>query len=188
MAIRNGLGPKFGSVLAGAQKGSSRDFERLFLVYSGPITAFATARGSDDPEGISNDVMLKVFQRLGTFTGETEAAFTGWVFAIARNRLIDAHRAAQRRPVVADGVEVPEQMMTESSEEAALQGMSLQSTVARLECLTDDQRDVIALRMVADLSLQQVAEVIDRPVSAVKALQRRGLRRLQKEILPAAVS
>ncbi len=187
MAIRNGLGPKFGSVLTGAQNGSSRDFELLFRAYSGPVTAFASARGNDDPEAISNDVLLKVFQHLDGFDGD-ESAFTGWVFAIARNRLIDAHRAAARRPAVADGVEVPEEGFEQSSEEAALRGLSLQSTISQLECLTDDQRDVIALRMVADLSLEQVSEIVERPVSAVKALQRRGLRRLQKEILPAGVS
>jgi RNA polymerase sigma-70 factor (ECF subfamily) len=42
---------------------------------------------------------------------------------------------------------------------------------------------VILLRVVADLSLEQVAAVVDKPVTAVKALQRRGLRRLQSEVL-----
>lgn len=187
MAIRNGLGPEFGLAMTDAKNGSSRAFERLFRAYSGRITAFAAARGNEDPEAIANDVMLKVFQHLGDFDGD-ESAFTGWVFAIARNRLIDAHRAAQRRPMLADGVEVPDHESEPSSEDKALVGLSLDDTISHLECLTAEQREVIALRMVADLSLEQVSEIVDRPISAVKALQRRGLRRLQKEILPAAVS
>ena len=62
-------------------------------------------------------------------------------------------------------------------------------------CATDregdrgfEDSDLVLLRMVGDLSLQQVALIVDKPVTAVKALQRRGLRRLQSEVLSEVVT
>jgi RNA polymerase sigma-70 factor (ECF subfamily) len=50
--------------------------------------------------------------------------------------------------------------------------------------LTPDQREVVTLRFVADLSLEDVAEVTHRPVGAVKSLQHRGLRNLATLVPP----
>ncbi len=49
------------------------------------------------------------------------------------------------------------------------------------EVLTDSQRDVLALRMIAGLTLAETAEMIGKNVGAVKQLQRRGLEALQAE-------
>jgi RNA polymerase sigma-70 factor (ECF subfamily) len=149
------------------------------------ITRFASARGADDPEGITNEVFLRAFRQLDRFNGASRA-FRAWIFAIARNQLIDAHRARSRRPQVATAV-VPERSV-EGAEVQALDLLSLQRVVRLLASLSDDQRDVILLRMIGDLSLQQVASIVDKPVTAVKALQRRGLRRLQQEVLAEVVT
>jgi RNA polymerase sigma factor (sigma-70 family) len=54
--------------------------------------------------------------------------------------------------------------------------------LAALDQLSPDQREVIVLRFVADLSLEQVAEVTKRRVGAVKALQHRALTRLSRTL------
>ncbi len=186
MASRSKLGTAFPRVLLRAQQGDGNAFDRLYRAYAGPITGFALGRGSSDPDAIAQDVMLRVFQNLGSFKGD-ESAFVAWIFAMARNRLIDASRMASRRPQLADEVAVPHGE-TEGAEQVALEQLTVQDVARRLSILTDEQREVIVLRMVADLSLEQVSEIVGRPVSAVKALQRRGLRRLQKEILAQVVS
>jgi len=48
--------------------------------------------------------------------------------------------------------------------------------------LPDDQRPVLLLRVLADLTVEQVAQVMGRSVGAVKALQRRGLRTLRDRL------
>ncbi len=50
------------------------------------------------------------------------------------------------------------------------------------DVLTDGQRDVLALRMIAGLTLAETAELMGKKVGAVKQLQRRGLETLQAEI------
>lgn len=185
MTRTEGLGPSFELTVAKAIEGDSGAFEAIYRGYARRVRAFADARGSDDAEAVANDVMLRVFQNLANFRGD-EPAFVRWVFTIARNRLIDAHRASTRRPVRSER-EVPERA-EESAELVALGQMSVPETLARLSILTTDQREVIALRLIDDLSLADVAEIVGRPVTAVKALQRRGLRRLQRHILAEGVS
>ena len=53
-----------------------------------------------------------------------------------------------------------------------------------LDDLVPDQRDVMVLRIVADLTVEQVAEVLGKNVGAVKALQRRALENLRKKVAP----
>jgi len=170
----------FDHVLDAARSGDGWAFERLYKSLAQPITAFATVRGAEDPEGLTNDVFLRAFRALDTFEGG-EAEFRSWTFSIARNALIDAHRLAARRPLISGRDEIPESAV-ESAETAALDSMSVQNVADMLSCLSDDQREVISLRLVSDLTLKQVADIIGKPVTSVKALQRRGMRRLQKEL------
>ena len=158
------------------------------MSYSGSVRTFAAARGAADPEAIANDVMLKVIRNLATFDGG-ESAFVGWMFKIARNRIIDEHRMANRRPSIVDGMEPPEMSAgSTAADVVALERIATNDMVELLQRLTADQCEVLALRMIADLSLKEVAKIVDKPVTAVKAAQRRGLRALQKEILLQAVS
>ena len=55
----------------------------------------------------------------------------------------------------------------------------------RSTALTPDQRDVLYLRILADLSVPEIARVLDKPETAVKALLRRGLARLQRAVAGA---
>jgi RNA polymerase sigma-70 factor (ECF subfamily) len=172
--------PDFSSTIAAAKAGEGWAFEQLYRWLAPQVTSFALARNADDPEGIANEVFLRAFRYLDRFSGSS-GAFRSWIFAIARNQLIDAHRAQARRPQLADAT-VPDGH-AEAAETLALRSLGTQRVGRLLSSLSDDQRDVILLRMIADLTLQEVAVVVDKPVTAVKALQRRGLRRLQSEVL-----
>jgi RNA polymerase sigma-70 factor (ECF subfamily) len=57
---------------------------------------------------------------------------------------------------------------------------------AALYALTEDQRDVILLRVLGDLSIAEVAQVLGRREGAVKMLQSRGLASLRRTFLPEA--
>ncbi len=167
-------------VLSAAKEGEGLAFEQLYRWMAPQVANFAAARGADDAEGIANEVFLRVFRQIGNFEGES-TAFRSWIFAITRNLVIDGHRARSRRPQVSSQ-DVPERLV-DGAETEAMESLANERVSRMLDLLSDDQRDVILLRMIADLSLQQVAVVVDKPVTAVKALQRRGLRRLQDGIL-----
>lgn len=176
---------EFSSVLRSAQAGDGSAFERLYRWLAPQVTSFAAARGVEDAEGIANEVFLRVFGHVNRFDGDS-GAFRSWIFAIARNQVVDAYRAQSRRPPTVS-IEVPETPV-EGAESQAMASLGAERVKALLSVLSADQRDVILLRMIADLSLRQVAIVIDKPVTAVKALQRRALRRLQSELMAEVVT
>jgi RNA polymerase sigma-70 factor (ECF subfamily) len=75
-----------------------------------------------------------------------------------------------------------------SAEDHALARLGDQDALRLLDTLTRDQRSVLLLRVVGELSLAETAAVVGRPVGAVKALQHRALERLRREVSAQAVS
>ena len=73
-------------------------------------------------------------------------------------------------------------------EAVALSNCSAEALVAAVHELTDNQRDVLLLRVIADLSLDEVATLTGRPVGAVKALQHRGLASLRRRLAVSETS
>lgn len=131
------------------------------------VLGYLRAQRAPDPEDVLGEVFLQVARDLNRFSGD-EAALRRWVFAIAHNRLLDARRRQGRRPaVVTDSV--PDRPATPSTEPVD------RALVEALQQLTADQREVLVLRFVADLPLEDVARITRRRVGAVKALQHRGL-------------
>ena len=107
---------------------------------------------------------------------------------IAHRRLIDEHRRVQVRPEEVLTGEPIEAGQARSAEEDALRSASSDEVSVLLAGLTAPQRDVIFLRIVADLSVEETAKVLNRPVSSVKALQRRGLGALRRVLRDQGVS
>ena len=177
--------PTFAESLALAQRGAGAGFDDLYRRTAGRIKGFAISRGATDPDGITADVLVKMFRSIGDFAGD-ERDFAAWGFAIARNQLIDAHRSRRRRPEIEDRA-VPELTMR-SAEAEALDGLGNERVQRMLDELTPDQRDVITMRIIADLSLEQTAYAMDKTVTAVKRLQARALKQLRRKLSDEAVS
>lgn len=168
-------------MLDAAQAGDPSAFEALYDSLNQRVAAFATARGASDPEGLVNEVFLRVFRTLSKFEGH-EAQFNAWVFAIARHLVIDECRASDRRPKTDSGSPIPELASAHDVANEAVGRLGNASLLSLVDELTDDQRDVVLLRVVADLTVETIAGVLDKQPGAVKALQRRAFRRLAKRI------
>ncbi|NNE74264.1 MAG: sigma-70 family RNA polymerase sigma factor [Acidimicrobiales bacterium] len=163
--------------LSAARAGEGWAFDALFKKWNGPLTGFVRARGSSDVEAVVNDVFLKAFNALGTFEGDA-SGFRAWLFRIARNRVIDEFRASGRRPTVV-GLDPGFDAVGGDVSSDADRRFGDQRVVQLLSQLTDEQREVLTLRLVADLTIDQIASITGRRRGAVKQLQRRALRRLE---------
>jgi RNA polymerase sigma factor (sigma-70 family) len=124
-------------------------------------------------------VFAELVRSLRRFEGD-EAGFRAWVFTIAHHRLIDARRAAARRPVApVPAADLEPEVPTSRGDELALERLSTEEVMGLLGRLGDDQREVLVLRLVAGLRTAEVAEVTGRTPEAVKGLSKRGLARLR---------
>jgi len=131
------------------------------------VLGYLRSERARDPEDLLGEVFLQVTRDLPRFRGDRDD-LRRWVFTIARHRLVDDVRRRARRPQELDR-ELPDRPAPLPAEEID------PDLVAALALLTDDQREVIVLRFVADLPLHDVARVTKRRVGAVKALQHRAL-------------
>lgn len=162
-----------------ARAGGSFGFTALYEWLSPEVKRFAVGRAARDADAVTNDAFLGAFNQLASFEGDARA-FRSWVFAIVRNRLIDHHRTEQRRPPVADA-DAWAEPAAPSAEELTMAGLGSARVAELLSSLTDAQQEVLILRLVTGLSLEETADVVGRPVTAVKRLQARALDRLRRE-------
>lgn len=174
----------FDAKIQAAQAGAAWACTTIWVEYAPAVAAFLTARGSREPDDLTSEVFLAVFDRLPDFVGG-EAEFRSFVFSIAYRRLVDEMRARSRRPDAVEWSADTDPRSTASAEHEAVARLGDASTLRLLEALPEDQRNVMVLRIVADLTVEQVATVLDKRPGAVKALQRRALERMRKKFSPA---
>jgi RNA polymerase sigma-70 factor, ECF subfamily len=177
----------FDQVLAQARTGSAEAFTSLYEDLVRPVAGYLRARGVRDVEDLTSEVFLAVFTGLGRFTGGQDQ-FRSWVFTIAHRRVVDHWRSGSRAVPQAPYEPDDDDRTVESAENQALRALGEEQALALLALLTDDQREVLVLRIVADLTVEQVGEVVGKRPGAVKALQHRGLATLRRILESEAVT
>lgn len=171
----------FDAVLAAARDGHADALRALWTWYAPSVAAYAGRKGSREPEELTSDVFLAVLTGLATFDGD-ESGFRALVFTIAHRRVVDELRHRYQRgdpvPLPRDGD--PAVAAAPSAEDAALDRWGSVRARELLQGLPPEQRDVLVLRILGDLSVEQVAGVVGKSVGAVRSLQARGLARLRR--------
>lgn len=168
-------------LLGAAQSGDPGALNRIYTELSPKILGYLTVRGAEDPEALTQDVFLALFNRLPEIVGG-ERGLRTFAFSVAHARYVDEARQRSRRPVLLPYDASSDERTTASAEASALTLLASEDTLKNLRALKGDQGEVIALRIVADLPLEEVARVLGKSTGAVKQLQRRGLAKL-KELL-----
>jgi RNA polymerase sigma factor (sigma-70 family) len=168
--------------VAEAAAGSVAAFERIYARLSPSIASYLRWNGASDVEALTNEVLAQVHRNLGRFAGDG-AAFRSWVFTIAHRRLLDERRGRGRRPPMTSLSAVPEAMDLPSPDDVE----SIVDRAQRVEWVrslcdqvSPEQRDVLLLRLVARLTIDEVAAALGKSSVAVKALQRRGFRAIAR--------
>lgn len=170
------------SILERARAGSAEAFEYVYDELAPTVAGYLRLNGTAEVDELTNEVLAQVHRGLPRFSGDW-AAFRSWVFTIAHHRMVDGRRRARRRPMIADA-DVAEEMSAGDVEEEALAALSNEDLGAILSQLSADQRQVLLLRIVADLPLEVVAETLGKTVGAVKSLQHRALGTLRRQLEP----
>lgn len=176
------IGPAFPEVLAAAVRGDERAFARLWLDLQPPLLRYLRVLAPSMAEDLAAETWLEVVRGLGRFTGD-ELQFRSWIFLIARHRTIDWRRRVARQvtePVPVD--ELADLVAPDDPAAAALDAISSRSALALIATLTQDQAEVVTLRVVAGLDVAQVAEIVGKPPGTVRVLAHRGLRRLAERL------
>jgi RNA polymerase sigma-70 factor (ECF subfamily) len=144
--------------------------------------------GPDHPDldDIVQETLIGAVRSVNGMRGESEAQVAGWLLAIARHKVADHLRARYRDP--------HESLETKGTDKLVDPNRSVEEQVAErdrsarlrdaLKGLTGEQEEVLVLRFILGLGINEVAEITKRPAGAVKSMQHRALASLQQKLGP----
>jgi RNA polymerase sigma factor (sigma-70 family) len=172
----------FDAVLKAARTGEEWAWSALYAELAPALLGYLRARRAAQPEDLLGEVMLQIVRDLPSFDGGKHD-FRAWAFTIAHHRLLDERRRSARRPAEPVPTEELERLGPRGNTvDDALRALSAERVGRLLARLSEDQQNVILLRVLGDLTCEEVAHVIDKTAGAVKALQRRGLEAIKREL------
>lgn len=154
---------------------------RIYDDLASAVTGYLRLRGAPEPDDAASEVFLGVFRNLGSFSGG-EDKFRSWVFTIAHRRLLDERRRAARTPRIDPLPEVLPALPGGDVETEALGVLGEEWVRDVLDRLSPEQREVLLLRVVADLPVEEVARILGKRPGAVRALQHRGVATLRRQL------
>ena len=153
-------------------------FGPLYARYAGPIHAFVLRR-TGDPDR-ADDITSQVFTRaLAALPRYHTGPFRGWLYAIARNILIDTHRRANPVAPMDTAGDVPSRDL--APEDQAIASEAHAMLMAALDTLTKTQRQIVLLRL-QGLTGREIADELGMGYAAMKSAQYRAFARLRDRL------
>ncbi|MBN1177772.1 MAG: sigma-70 family RNA polymerase sigma factor [Anaerolineae bacterium] len=151
----------------------------IYDQYAPMIYAYLYRRVQDAQlaEDLTSEVFLRMLQAIRAEKG-WKTSFRAWLYRIAHNLVVDHYRKQPPAPDLALREELTAAQSTLDS--VISERLSRQRLWAAISSLTPDQQHVIALRFGQHVTSQEIAEVMDKSVSAVESLQHRALAALRR--------
>ncbi len=170
------------AVIGEAVAGSESAWHKIVEVLGPSIRGFARARGVSEPGELTQDVFLDAARNIRGFHGDW-AGFRSWIFTIAYRRVADHHRRNARRPqLVSDDTAAQRVEGGRRPDEALVQRETVDQLLGALHNLSQIERDVVLLRIIGELSSDEVAEVVGKTPGNVRVIQNRALTRMRKNL------
>jgi RNA polymerase sigma-70 factor (ECF subfamily) len=180
------IGFDFAATLDAARQGDDRALAALWLALQPALLRYLQAGDPYAAEDIASDTWLEVTRRLDRFTGG-EREFRGWLFTIARHRLIDARRrAARHRTAPVDWL--PDRPGGDDPAADVLVDISTQASLRLVSELPPEQAEAVRLRVMAGLNTLEVAQIMGKQPGNVRVLSHRGLRNLARRLAPPHIA
>jgi RNA polymerase sigma-70 factor (ECF subfamily) len=166
-------------VLTGATRGDEADIATLYRAFNPLLLRYLRHHVGHIAEDVASDVWLALASQLSEFDGDVHE-FQALMFTIARRRTIDhyRHNGRQAATVPIDDIDC---VCADDTEAQAVAHLTAQSAVeALVGTLPDDQAEIVLLRVLGDLDVEEVAALVGKSNGAVRVSQHRALQRLQR--------
>lgn len=154
----------------------------IYDLYLTAVYRYVLARvnGPNEAEDITEEVFLKVIEYIGRFEWQENVPFSAWLYRIAKNQIISHHRKHGGRPqnVSTDDIDVEDAQP--GPESLVEQKMTTREVFEACEHLSKPQREIIAMRFGAGMSVKETAEALGKSENNVKVQQHKAIAKLQK--------
>jgi RNA polymerase sigma-70 factor (ECF subfamily) len=173
--------------------GDLDSFNQLVVRWERPIYALAyrVIGREEDARDVCQETFLRAFRALGGFKGQ--AKFSSWLYRITLNLCRDWIRRERRTPIALapEGVDLldlaAEQEDVESVEELVSRRQLGRAVARAMATLPEEQRTAIILKEYHGLTFQEIANLLDCPLSTVKTRLYQGLTVLRRQLERAGI-
>ena len=160
--------------IARARHGDADAFEQLVMAYEGPVyrLALRMCGSAEDAREVTQDAFLAAWRGLPAFRGDSR--FSSWLYRLTTNAAIDFLRREKEAPERTDPQQ-PELLAEQREQQEALQ--------RALDQLSPEHRQVLLLRVVQQLSYDEIAQALSLESGTVKSRISRARRQLREILL-----
>jgi RNA polymerase sigma-70 factor (ECF subfamily) len=167
-------------ILAKAKLGEQAAFGEIYNLYFKKIYQFIFYRvgHKEIAEDLAEEVFLKAFTKIASIS--ENGAFSGWLYQIARNQVIDYYRA-KKLTISLD--EIENTLEYESNIIDVVNLEHQQKVMLKLiKELAPEQQIVLKLKFFEDLENAEISEMLHKSEGAIRVIQHRGITKLQELI------
>jgi len=165
-------------IIERAIKGEAEAFGLLYDKYQPQIYRFIYLKVGqrEEAEDLTHQVFLKSWQSIAEYRFQG-FPFSSWLYSIARHQIIDYYRTRKSEIALES---VTEFKVENPAPKIIDNNLDIERVKRALQQLKTEQQDVIILRFIEDLSLQEVASILNKTEGAIKLLQHRAIKKLRR--------
>ena len=170
------------NLLQSAQRGDKKAIAELYDLHYRAVYNYIFYRVSDQQtaEDLSAEVFIRMLHKLPAYI-DRGRPLLAWLYTIARNIVIDHHRIAEKQEVVPikedileDRIRKPDQQVQDKQTEDCFK--------KALKLLPESQRQLLIYRFINEFSTPKIIQLLNKSDRAVRSLQHRALRSLEKKL------
>lgn len=162
-------------------------FEGLYMLFADRVYRYLLARIGDVEwaEEITSQVFVRLIEKIDIYRigpQDNVAIFSAWLYRLAHNKMVDVIRSHQR--IREAPLERADHLSGGRELDEIEDRIDFSRILDTLQFLNDQQREVIRLRFVEELSIAETAQIMRKSEGAIKALQHRALESLRRHLQP----
>ncbi len=173
------LGADFAATMADAKLGDERAIARLYRDVHPRLLGYLGARAPRAAEDLASEVWLAVAKGLPRFEGD-EPGWWAYLFTIARRQVAGHWRQAKRRRTdVVEPHAFSDRPGSCDVENETIQAITTSKAVELIVGhLSKEQAEVVLLRLLGGLEVEQVARILNKKPGTIRVLQHRAIKKL----------
>ncbi len=177
--------PDLEKAIHGAKGGDESAIVQLFREFNPQLVRYLRHHMQFDYEDVASETWVAIAKGIKEFNGNSRD-FRAWMFGIARNKVADYFRVAGRSRMAFEQERLhfdgDSRELSDSTATPAIANVSAEEAIETLlETLPQHHAEVLLLRIVADLSVEEVSELIGKSQEAVRVIQHRAINALVKK-------
>lgn len=164
-------------LVAQAKRGNNDAFGDIYSLFLDDIYKFVYFKVDAEEVGdITENIFIKAWEKIGSYT-KGSSNFRSWLFAIARNTVIDYYRTKKNPAPLNEAYEISDETQSPFLDtERSLNKDILKTAIAKLP---ENYREIITLKFVNELSNEEIENITQKQQSTIRILQFRALKKLK---------